>query len=214
MADASASIELPAGRHGCLLLHRLAGSPLEVRFVGKLLQRAGFSVHIPRIEGYSMGSAGGSWEEWADAAGEIYAALSRRYATVSLAGLSSGATLALALALRARAPQALALWGVTLFYDGWAVPWHQWLFEPCYRVGLAAGFGYREREPYGLKNEKWRARVAHAMSRHGASSAGPALIPAKFLFEAIRLGRFVRKNLHAVACDTLIIHAADDETAS
>jgi carboxylesterase len=196
------------------VLHGLCGSPLEVRFVSRLLHRAGFSVSMPTIDGYSMGTAIKRWEEWVAGAAAVYQGLRARYKTVSVAGLSMGATLALALARRCPEIQSLALWAVTLDYDGWLMPWYRWLFEPCYRVGIGRGYVYRERHPYGLKNEKWRARVAEAMRRGNVSSAGPAVLPADFLYQSILLGRDVSRRLREITSDVLLLHAADDETAS
>jgi len=210
----STSIDLPGGPHACLILHGLAGSPLEVRFIGKLMQRAGFSVHIPVIPGYSMGSTCTSWQRWVKEVERCHEAMREKYATVCLAGLSSGETLALAFAQRRPQLQALALWAVTLYYDGWAIPWYRGLFEPCYLLGLGRHYGYREKSPYGLKNERWRARVAEAMRSHKASTAGPALIPADFLYQSTVLGRHAARSLRRVSSDLLVMHAADDETAS
>ncbi|MBV8031911.1 MAG: alpha/beta fold hydrolase [Betaproteobacteria bacterium] len=210
----AAPVHLAGGEHACLLVHGLAGSPLEVRFIGKLLQRAGFSVYIPVIPGDSMGSEPLPWQRWRDEIARIFADLRARHDTVSVGGLSSGATLALTLAETVPGIQALALWAVTLYYDGWAIPWYRSLFEPAYRLGFGRFYGYREAEPYGLKNERWRARVAEAMRAHKASTAGPALIPSDFLFQSILMGRYAVSHLHRVTCDTVVLHAADDETAS
>ena len=210
----AAPIQLAGGVHAALLLHGLASSPLEVRFVGKLLQRAGFSVFIPTLAGYSMGSPGTGWPDWLTQAEEIYLRLRSQYKTVSVAGLSVGATLGLALAARQPKLQALALWGVTLYYDGWAMPWYHWLFKPGHFLGLGKYYAYREKEPYGLKNERWRARVAEAMRSSKVSIAGPAQIPAEFLYQSMALGKHAERNLRGVQADTLIMHAADDETAS
>jgi carboxylesterase len=185
-----------------------------VRFIGKLMHRAGFSVHIPVISGYSMGSSVRPWQEWVGEVERLYDDLSARYASVCVAGLSSGATLALAFAQRQPRLQALALWAVTLYYDGWAIPWYRGLFEPCYLLGIGRHYGYREKPPFGLKNERWRARVAEAMRSHQASTAGPALIPGDFLYQSTVLGRHVARNLRWVTSDILVMHAADDETAS
>ena len=212
--SSAASIHMPGGAHAALLLHGLAGSPLEVRFIGRLLHRAGFSVSIPVIPGYSTGSAGATWQDWLASVEVIYGTLRKRYKTVSVAGLSVGANLALALAARPAGPLAIALWGTTLFYDGWAIPWSRWLFMPCYLLGIGRNYAYREQKPYGLKNERWRARVAEAMRTADASSAGPGRIPAQFLYQAMRLASAVRRNLKKVSADTLIMHSADDETAS
>jgi len=208
------SIHLPGGAHATLLLHGLASSPLEVRFIAKLLHRAGFSVFMPVIAGYSRATQITNWRDWMDKTAEIHRTLCSQYKTVSVGGLSAGATLALAFAAKTRSLQALALWGVTLYYDGWAIPWYHWLFTPCYLLGLGRFYAYQEREPFGLKNERWRARVAQAMRTQQFSTAGPASITADFLHQARLLGRFAERNLAHVTADTLVIHSADDETAS
>ncbi|MET3124890.1 esterase/lipase [Oxalobacteraceae bacterium GrIS 2.11] len=46
------TINLPGGSHAVLVLHGLMGNPLEMRFIGKQLQKAGFSVIVPLIVGY------------------------------------------------------------------------------------------------------------------------------------------------------------------
>ena len=214
MLNQAAPIHLPGGAHAALLVHGLAGSPLEVRFIGKLMQRAGFSVFIPLIPGYSMGEPGTEWPDWLVKLEEIYLRLRSQYKTVGVAGLSVGATLGLALGSRQPELQALALWGVTLYYDGWAMPWYYWLFKPGHYLGLGKYYAYREKEPFGLKNERWRARVAEAMRSSKSSTAGPAQIPAEFLYQSMALGSYVERNLARVRADTLIMHAADDETAS
>jgi carboxylesterase len=214
VSNNAAALFLPGGPHAALILHGLGGSPLEVRLMGKLLQRAGFSVSIPIIAGYSAGTTGTAWREWLAQTRQIHDGLRARYKTVSVAGLSAGATLALALAMKTVKPDALALWGVTLEYDGWAMPWYRWLFKPCYLLGIGRTYSYGEREPFGLKNEKWRARVAEALRTRGLSSVGAARIPAGFLYQSMRLAQFVERNLGRIAADTLVLHAADDETAS
>jgi carboxylesterase len=214
MPGTSEGIELAGGPHAALVLHGLCGSPLEVRFVARLLHRAGFTVSMPMIDGYSMGSQPKKWTDWLAGADEVYQRLSARYKSVSVGGLSVGATLALALAQHRRDIPCVAAWSATLDYDGWLMPWYRWLFELCYHLGLAGHYVYRETDPYGLKNEKWRARVADAMRRSGGSSAGPAAIPAEFLYQSIVLGRHVERHLSKVSADTLVVHSADDETAS
>ena len=208
------TIELPGGPHAAVLLHGLASLPLELRFMGKVLQRAGFSVLIPTVPGYSMGSVEPKWTHWLSSAEAICDAARDRYKTVSVGGLSGGATLALALAIRRPQISSLAAWSVTLDYDGWAIPWYQAFFRPLYALGFGRRYAYREREPYGLKNERWRSRVAEAMRSHKTTAAGPAQIPGNYLYEFMLLRDFVTRNLPKVSADTLVIHAADDETAS
>jgi carboxylesterase len=210
----AASLHLPGGPHAALLLHGLCSTPLEVRFVARLLQRAGFTVSVPVIEGYSMGTGFRQWSDWVAGAEAAYDQLSSRHRSVSVAGLSAGATLGLALTLERPQVQSIGLWAVTLEYDGWLMPWYRWLFEPLYRLGIGRNYVYKETHPYGLKNEKWRARVAEAMRQASASAAGPAALPANFLYQTIVLGRAVTRRLREITSDLLLLHAADDETAS
>jgi carboxylesterase len=202
------------GPHAALVLHGLSGSPLEVRLMGRLLQRAGFSVSIPVINGFSAGTTCTSWQDWLAKTDEIHTELRTRYKTVSVAGLSVGATLALALATSSGKPDALALWSVTLDSDGWAMPWYRWLFKPCYLLGMGRHYSYREEHPFGLKNEKWRARVAEALRTREVSAVGAARIPADSLYQSMLLAEFVERNLTRIEADAIVIHAADDETAS
>jgi carboxylesterase len=106
-------IDLAGGPHAALLIHGLASSPLEVRFVARLLHRAGFTVRVPVIPGYSMGYEVGEWWDWLLKAERVYAEMRSTFKTVCIAGLSVGATLALALASRHKDLTAQALWSAS-----------------------------------------------------------------------------------------------------
>jgi carboxylesterase len=125
-----------------------------------------------------------------------------------------GATLAAALAHERPAARALVLLSITLSYDGWAIPWYRFLLDYVYYTPLRSRYRYREHEPYGLRNEALRAKIARAMSKNGLSEVGPASIGMPALHEASRLAGLVRKQLKDVTNDCLIIHAIDDETSS
>jgi carboxylesterase len=181
---------------------------------------------MPSIGGYSSGSGAGNgangatarseprWKSWLAQTEDLYDSMRARFKSVSVGGLSAGATLALALGIRRPDVLSLAVWAVTLKYDGWAIPWYQGIFRPLYRLGFGRRWAYREREPYGLKNERWRARVAEAMQARRMSMAGPAEIPGKSLYQFMLLSDFVVRDLGKISSDALIVHAADDETAS
>ena len=46
------SFHLPGGRNGVLLIHGLTGTPTEMRFVAKGLNRNGFTVHGMQLAGH------------------------------------------------------------------------------------------------------------------------------------------------------------------
>jgi len=202
------------GAHAVMLIHGLNSAPSEMRFVAKVLHKAGFTVLCPAVTGYSMGAPCAGRKQWVAALLREYDALAARYTSVSVGGLCIGAALALAVAQARPAVNALALLSVTLQYDGWALPWYRFILEPCYRLGIGKGYAYQEASPFGLKNETMRKRIAEAMHSSRQSAVGAAEIPITFLYEAIRLGREVRAALPRVAADTLVMHAVDDETAS
>jgi carboxylesterase len=213
-AATPAPLLFEGGPHAVMLIHGLNSTPLEMRFVAKILHKSGFTVVCPAVPGYSMGGPCTDRRAWLAALLKEYDALAARYRSVSVGGLCIGAALSLAIAQARPGVNALALMSVTLEYDGWALPWYRFLLEPCYRLGIAKNYAYQEESPFGLKNEALRRRIAEAMRANHGSAIGAASIPIAFLYEAIRLGREVRAGLRKVKADTLIMHAVDDETAS
>ena len=203
-----------AGQHAVLLLHGLSSSPLEMRFLARALHREGFTVVAPTLVGYSAGNEEQRMEAWLASAVREFDALQEKYATVSICGLSIGATLSIALAAERPAARALILLSVTLDYDGWAIPWYRFLLGWAYYTPIRHRWRYREGEPYGLRNEALRSKIARAMQKDAISEVGPSTISLPALHEASRLSAKVRRQLPSVTADTLIIHAIDDETAS
>ena len=200
--------------HAVLLLHGLASSPVELRYLSRQLQREGFAVAAPHIHGLGYGAPVADWRVWRDTASYALDQLKREYQTVSVSGLCIGAVLALALAAeRGRDIAALSLLSTTLYYDGWSVPWYRFLLPLGYYTPLRYLYSYREREPFGIKNELLRKRIARSMAG-GLSEAGAASISMRHVYQATRMSRHVMRNLAAVDTPTLMIHAIDDDTSS
>ncbi|SAK50596.1 alpha/beta hydrolase [Caballeronia ptereochthonis] len=202
------------GDHAVLLLHGLSSSPLEMRFLARYLNGENFTTCVPVLEGYSAGTAEQPMEQWIDAALAAYDSLAARYPRVSVCGLSIGAALALSVVRRRPSAQALVLLSLTLSYDGWAIPWYRFLLDWVYYTPMRTRWRYREHEPFGLRNEALRGKIARAMQRNAISEVGPASISVPALHEASRLAALVRAELKDVRRDCLIIHAIDDETSS
>ncbi|KQR81727.1 carboxylesterase [Burkholderia sp. Leaf177] len=200
--------------HAVLLLHGLSSSATELRFLARFLAGEGFATHTPELRGYSAGTGHAPMEQWISAALAEFDALAARHKHVSICGLSMGATLAAAVAQQRPAARALLLLSVTLNYDGWAIPWYRFLLDYVYYTPMRSRYRYREHEPYGLRNEALRSKIARAMQRDEISEVGPAFISMPALHEASRLARSVRTKLKSISTDCLIIHAIDDETSS
>src|SRR6202007_1274966 len=118
-------------------------------------------LQAPEVPGYSAGlpAAASRWQDWVAAAvrslDELEAESPEPYV---LGGLCTGSMLALAVA--AQRPRAglrgFALLSPLFSYDGWALPWWYALRPIAYATGITRFFSMREREPYGLRNERMR----------------------------------------------------------
>ncbi|MDE2422553.1 MAG: alpha/beta hydrolase, partial [Gammaproteobacteria bacterium] len=67
--------------------------------------------------------------------------------------------------------------------------------------------------PYGLKDERLRARVVASMFSGDSASAGLAGNPWPALAEMLTLSHIVRKQLPQVTSPCLIMHASEDDIA-
>ena len=213
-------VERSAGPPAALLLHGLAGSPAEMRYLARCLRQGGFEVHIPAIPGYGFGTRAdpfdtGTWEQWIAYAGGALDILSQRHDRIYLAGLCVGAVLALRLAIeRPEKIRAMSLISTTLHHDGWATPWYHKVMRLACHTPLRGHAKLHERFPYGLKNERLRERVARAMQTEGGSAAGAEFLPLSGLHQAYRLSAAVRRDIGQITTPSLVLHSIDDDVAS
>lgn len=212
---------LRGGRAGVLLIHGLTGTPAEMRFVGKGLNRAGFTVYGMQLAGHCGSEADllrTGWRDWTRSVREGAESLRRDVDHLFVAGLSMGSVLALNLAIeRPQWVDGLGLYGSTFFYDGWTIPR---VARLSFLLPLVCGMGlFRQRRfmesfPYGIKDERVRARIAGAMFDGHSAAAGLPGNPWPSLGEFHKLAWRVRPRLHQVRAPCLIMHAADDDIAS
>ena len=215
------TIEFPGGSHAVLALHGLLGNPLEMQFVGKKLQRAGYSVVIPLIEGYGYSSGQGQsynttdCKRWYAEVQSQFDTLKKNYESVSVTGLCIGAVLALRLAIdRSDDIAALSLLATTLAYDGWSIPKYRFLLPLAYYTPARYLYSYKERYPFGLKNKNLRNWIEREMKVSHSSAAGASRLSAEGIFQAHRLIKEVKSKLGQVRTPTLIIHAEEDDVSS
>jgi carboxylesterase len=215
--DLTAGQEERQGEHAVLLLHGLCGSPQELGTIPKALKKINCTVVVMQIENYSAAltdyTRTPNWTDWCAIVENRILRLKEEFKTVSICGLSMGATLALAVAARSDDLLSIVLLSPVLNYDGWAVPWYYKWSNIAYRFGYR-NWLYKETEPFGIKNFEMRRRVAAALKKDGVAAVGAAAIPARHLWAAQKLMQFVRQALPLVNTNTLIIHSIDDETAA
>ena len=211
----------PGGRAGVLLVHGLAGTPTEMRFVARGLHAAGFTVHAVQLAGHCGSVAdlvATDWRDWSRSVDAAIDALAREVDHVFVAGLSMGAVLALERAIaRPDAIRGVALYGTTFRLDGWAVPLHARLLA---LLPLVCGLGIgrerevKERHPYGIKDDRTRAWIVGSMLAGDSGAAGHFGTPWGALAEFVALSRHVRRRLDRVRAPCLVVHSSDDDIAS
>lgn len=213
-------LHLDGGEHAVLLLHGLQSSPAELQPLAKRLNQAGYTVHAPHIRGYGFehGDTPRSvtyWSEWHAVAREEFLALKKSHQTVSVSGLCIGAVLSLSLAAEMGDEiAALSLLSTTLWYDGWSIPWYRFLRYVGYYTPFRYTYTYREREPFGLKNEQLRKWIAREMAHKDSSIVGATKLNLPAVHEAERMIAAVKKVLHQVTAPAIIIHAEEDDVSS
>ncbi|RYF35216.1 MAG: alpha/beta fold hydrolase [Comamonadaceae bacterium] len=210
-----------ASQTAVLLLHGLCSTPDELLSVQGTLHRLGYAVHPMSIDGYSFdGSTARQeatpYEQWIDTIETRINALRTTHRRIVLIGISAGASLALGAAIRCgERIDALLLMSTTLQFDGWAIPRTQWLLPLALYTPIGRFWKYRERAPYGVKNERVRAWIERDLRTRRISSAGSSIIDIGHLREHDRLIRHVRRHLGDVVCGrVLALHAREDEVAS
>lgn len=203
--------------HAVILLHGLCGSSLELGTIPKALKKANCTVVEMQIPNYSASLTDShitpNWMDWCAMVESKVVKLKEEHKTVSLCGLSMGATLALAVASFSKEILSVVLLSPVLRYDGWSIPWYHRLMNIPYGLGYR-NWTYKESDPYGIKNFEMRRRVAAALKKDGVAAVGAAAIPARHLWAAQKLMAYVRQSLSQVRASTLVIHSIDDETAA
>lgn len=220
MAVADRSLTYPGGSTGFLLIHGLGGTPVELRFVAQGLARAGYTVHCCQLAGHCQTEEEllqSRWQEWYRSVEAAHDRLARECSTVIAGGLSMGGLLAMQLARkRPDAVDGLAVYAPSLFLDGWAVPFlSRYLLRVPRPIGnWRSRFTLREREPYGLKDERVRAFVLSHMQSGDAGTAGVFSTPLHAIAEFNAFVADLKRGLRDIATPTLIIHPREDDMAS
>ena len=194
-----------------LLLHGLAGSSLEVARLAQMLQQSGLSVVTPDIPGFAYGTPESDWQSWVKVVREHVLSLKSQYTTVSVVGVSMGATLAMEVATHEDI-NALVLLSVALGYDGWAVPWYRFLLPVARYIPFHQRYRHTEGEPYGIKNPETRAMIKKVMLDRRQSEVGGESISLYQLMQGDALIKHVCRRADLLSDPLLIMHPIEDES--
>jgi len=194
------------------MLHGLGANSLELAGLARHLHQNGFTVHAPHIEGYTFGSETQTWKDWLQEAQKHYWAMKAKCETVSVVGLSMGATLSLMLA-SVEQPTCIVLLSACLAYNGWSIPFYSFLLRLAPYIPFLQKYRFAEAEPYGIKNEEMRARVKRALTQDHIAESGADALSYKQISQGLRLADDIWDHLNDIHAPALFVHAADDETA-
>jgi carboxylesterase len=207
-----------------ILLHGLTGTPNEMRHLAFYLNKRGYNVICPRLANHGQPLhiiKHTKWEEIYGALREVFLQALGTGNKVYVAGLSMSALFVLLLAeeFGEKLAGGICL-SPTLFFDGWNIPWFNWLLPLASYSPLKYALYFKEGPPYGIKNEKIRGMVHRYYSKaklddiEGISKFGYAYFPVSLFYQLRRLVRTVTPLLGKVNAPILLIHPQDDDTAS
>ncbi len=209
-----------------LLIHGITGTPSEMRYQAKALNKAGFSVMCNTLPRHcsTLGELKKvTWQEIAAACENDLIRLNNDYRKVFAGGLSMGAVMSMHLAYKypQRISGLIAL-APTLFYDGWALHKGKALMDLVWHIPVLRNMiDIREGWPYGLKDESLRSQIERfykgALAKKFDNKVllfGSPFFPLACLYQHHILARQVKNELPRINCPILIIHAKEDDMTS
>jgi carboxylesterase len=209
-----------------LLIHGITGTPSEMHYLGKGLNKAGFSVLCNTLPRHclSLGELKkATWQEIYAACAKDLQELRKEHEKVFVGGLSMGALISMHLAFNYPGDVAgiLAL-APTLFYDGWALHKGKVLMELLWHIPLFRdSVNIREGWPYGLKDEYLRNSIERFYKNAKAQEFdnkvllfGSPFFPLASLYQHHLFVKVVKKELAQIKTPILIMHAKEDDMTS
>jgi len=213
------SFYLPGSEEkGVLLVHGLTGTPSEMRFVGKHLNKMGFTVYAPTLAGHCLDEEAllkTTYEDWLESLRQALYYFKTKVSTVSAAGICVGGALALHLAHQEKGQiDRVAIYAPALDYNGWNQslwsPWARRFKDVLIHIPAIKNMQFQERHPFGIKDGRVRKFVAE--NPDNLEGALP-YFPAQALYQNYRLNDALKKELPEIRIPTLLIHAKDDDVS-
>jgi carboxylesterase len=208
---------IPVSRHAVLMIHGLGGTRHDFGSLDRKLEKAGCDVYLPSLPGHGSSPDhlnGVRLGDYMRLLRRTYRELSTRYARVDVAGISMGALLALMLCAEERIRCGrLVLLSPPLFLDGWGNSPLRPLRYLLYCVPILRNFvRVPENEPFGIKNTRIRNLIRRHLQK-GKDVHYP-YVPLGAIAQVDWMRFAVKRALHRVTCETLVMHSEEDEVTS
>ena len=184
------------GSTAVLIIHGYTGAPFEMSYLAERLNKAGFTVSVPRLPGHGTNGRDfleSGWKDWLRACVDAYLNLKAHYKTVYIIGLSMGGVLTILLAAKFK-PEKITLAAPVVKVSDWRI-----------RIAPLLGLFVKklkkaEEEEFEDEDRKYLAREYWNYNFPGKAA------------DLYHLQKMARKHLPEITSDTLIIASKEDET--
>lgn len=200
-----------------LLLHGLTGTPLELRWVARDFAKANYDVYFPILPGHCSSLEDlkkTKWEELYEFAKNFYLDLKAKYNQVFVAGLCVGGMLSLVLGMEFPDIDGVGSWAPAMDIDGWAIPWYRFLLPLGLYTPLKYIYYWKEKEPFGIKNEAMRRKIMQMMKSEKNEAMAYDKIPAPTIVELKRMAKYIKKHINLLKAPFILIHSKEDDLSS
>ena len=201
-------------KRAVLLFHGMTGSPFEMKKIGRAFYNAGFDTYCYCLPGHGTSPISikeVKWEDWYNDSEKHYLELREKYEEVFLGGLCMGAVLALCISMEHPEVKGILGLSTTLYLDGWTIPWYNFMMPVALHTILRYYYSFPEREPYGLKNEVLRKKIAALQKKNTVALDN---YPMSCIYELLKMSRHARRNMSKVHTPVLLIHSTQDDLTS
>lgn len=180
---------------GCLIIHGFTGSPAQMRLLGEVLRKEGYTVSGILLKGHGTtieDMEKTNWQDWWNTAKEAYAKLKQECRKVYVMGLSMGGILSLLLAETYEIDKVISIAAPIRIYS-----------KLSYLAPILK---------YFKKYEQW-AELPLAQGEVGDPyTQAYKKIPVAAIPSLLKLMRKAEKGLHHIMAPILIIQSRMDET--
>jgi carboxylesterase len=202
---------------GVFLVHGLGGTQYDLGAMHKHFKNHGFTVHSLTLPGHGTRPEdllGVTANDWLHAVTAKYREALAEHETLHVIGMCLGSLLATEVVKRERHERGrLTVLAPPIYIDGWATPWYVGARRLLYRLPLVKSrMRIEEEDPFGIKNDLIRSIVKAKFERGEAFHY--KWVPLHCIEQVDRLRGMVMRNLAQIRCETLIMHAREDELTS